>query len=123
MTATAGSDWAAPVEVFISNTCPDLTGDDIKHILKLCADDAKADNKELESFTVKDVKCLTRSEIENPRTKCWRVSVPFKYKDYIMSDLAYPMGWGHRPFFPPKLKPQHDNDQQSKRNRVENPNM
>ena len=68
---------------------------------------------------MKDVKCLTRPEIENPRTKCWRVSVPFKYKDYIMSDIAYPMGWSHRPFYPPRQKPRDsiENEQQAKRNR------
>jgi hypothetical protein len=76
----------------------------------------------LADFEVKDAKCMTRSEIENPRTKCWRVSVPFKYKEYIMSDLAYPMGWSHRPFYPPKQKTREENEaeQLAKRNRLGN---
>jgi hypothetical protein len=61
-------------------------------------------NENLADFAVKDAKCLTRPDIENPRTKCWKVSVPFKFKDYILSDMAYPMGWCHRPFYPPKQK-------------------
>ena len=121
--ATAGkADWAAPVEVFISNTSPDVTEEEIKEILKLCADDAKtvAGNEILEDFAVKNVKCLTRPEFENPRTKCWRVSVPFRFKEYIMSDVAYPMGWSHRPFYPPRQKPKEGSDaeQLAKRNRT-----
>ena len=120
ITASKGkADWAAPVEVFINNTSPDITEEDVKEIMKLCAEDAKAreGNEHLSEFEVKEVKCLTRPEIENPRTKCWRVSVPFRYKDYILSDIAYPMGWGHRPFYPPKPKNREDMDteQQAKR--------
>ena len=104
--ATGRTDWAAPVEVFISNTSADITENEVREVLKLCAEDAKASegNENLSDFVVKDVKCLTRPDIENPRTKCWRVSVPFRFKDYIMSDLAYPVGWCHRPFYPPKQK-------------------
>ena len=124
--ATGGrSDWAAPVEVFVTNTSPEITEEDVKEILKLCAEDAKSgEGKEhLADFTVKDVKCMTRSDYENPRTKCWRVSVPFKYKEYILSDMAYPMGWCHRPFYPPrqKSKEELEADQIAKRNRVGNP--
>ena len=122
VTGTGRSDWAAPVEVFVNNTSPDITDKDIKEILKLCADDAKSENEALAEFEVKDAKCLTRAELGNPRTKCWRVSVPFKFKDYIMSDLAYPMGWCHRPFYPPKQKSKEETDaeQLAKRNRQEN---
>ena len=120
ISATSGkADWAAPVEVFISNTSPDITEEDVKEILKMCADDVKSaeGNEHLSEFNVKNVKCLTRPDIENPRTKCWRVSVPFQYKEYILSDIAYPMGWSHRPFYPPKQKSKEemDSEQQAKR--------
>jgi hypothetical protein len=121
--ATGSVDWAAPVEVFVSNTSPDITEEEIKSVLKLCADEAvKEGNTELGDFAVKGVKCLTKAEIENPRTKCWRVSVPFKFKEYIMSDLAYPMGWCHRPFYPPRSKSKQETEaeQQAKRNRIGN---
>ena len=122
--ATGRTDWAAPVDVFVSNTSPDISEDDVKEILKLCAEDVRNSEgqNELEEFIVKDVKCMTRNDIENPRTKCWRVSVPFKFKEYILSDLAYPMGWCHRPFYPPKQKPKDENeaDQIAKRNRLGN---
>ena len=63
---------------------------------------------------------MTRSNFENPRTKCWRVSVPFKYKEYILSDLAYPMGWCHMPFYHPKKKSKEEleAEQAAKRNRT-----
>ena len=119
--STGRSDWAAPVEVFVSNTSPDITEEDIKEILKLCADDAKSqEGKEsLAEFVVKDVKCLTRPEIETPRTKCWKVSVPFSFKEYIMSDLAHPMGWCNRSFYPPKQKKEvTESEQLAKRNKT-----
>ena len=123
--ATAGrADWAAPVEVFISNTSPDITDNDVKEILKLCAEDAKntEGNENLDDFAVKEAKCLTKADLENPRTKCWKVSVPFRYKDYIFSDMAYPMGWSHRPFYPPKMKSKEEleAEQQAKRARRNN---
>ena len=97
-----------------------MTEEDIKEILKLCADDAKSSegNEALEDFSVKDVKCLTRPEIEHPRTKCWRVAIPFKFKDYIKSDLAFPAGWSHRPFYPPKQRSREEPEQSAKRNKT-----
>ena len=121
ITVSGRPDWAAPVEVFVSNTSPDICEDDVKEILKLCADDAMKEegNQHLKEFIVKEAKCLTRPDIENPRTKCWRVSVPFKFKEYIHSDIAYPLGWCHRPYYPPKSKAKEDSssEQLAKRSR------
>ena len=115
---------ATPVELFISNTSPDITDNDVKEILKLCAEDAKntEGNENLADFAVKEAKCLTKADSENLRTKCWKVSVPFRYKDYIFSDMAYPMGWNHRPFYPPKMKSKEEleAEQQAKRARQNN---
>ena len=123
--ATGRADWAAPVEVFVSNTSPDLTENEVKEILKLCADDAKTGegNEYLADFAVKDAKCLTRPELENPRTKCWRVSVPFKFKEFILSDMAYPMGWCHRPFYPPKQKSKEEIEAEQLAKRAKQNNM
>ena len=90
--------------------------------MKLCADDNKTSEEDetLSDFVVKDVKCLTRSDLVNPRTKCWRVSVPYKFKEYIMTNLAYPMGWSHRPYYPTKQKSKEefDAEQLAKRNKT-----
>jgi hypothetical protein len=113
------------VEVFISNTSPDITDADVKEILKMCADDNKSgeDNENLADFAVKDAKFLTRPDIENPRTKCWKESVPFKFKDYILSDMAYPMGWCHRPFYPPKQKSKEEIEAEQLAKRSKQTNM
>ena len=125
ITVTGRPDWAAPVEVFVSNTSPDITENDVMEILKLCADDAKkeAGNEYLEEFAVKQVKCLTRLDIENLRTKCWRVSVPFRYKEYLQSDLAYPLGWCHRPYYPPKQKSKGESESEQRAKRSKEDSM
>ena len=53
---------------------------------------------------VLDVKCLTNFELNpNPRTKCWKITVPYKFKDIMTCDDLYYSGWTHRPYYPPKL--------------------
>ena len=42
---------------------------------------------------VEEIELLT--QVENPRTKCWRIVVPFKY----MSVMENPDGWRYRKFF------------------------
>ena len=41
-------------------------------------------------------------QIENPRTKCWKVVVPYKFKEMMEKDKMYPTGWCHRKFFAPR---------------------
>ena len=50
---------------------------------------------------VLEVKCLT-SGIENPRTKSWKVRVPYKYKELMEKNDLYPEGWTYRKFFAPR---------------------
>ena len=38
----------------------------------------------------------------HPRTKCWKVVIPHKFKDIIEKDELYPSGWCHRKFFAPR---------------------
>ena len=106
---TGRSDEAvAPFEVFIANTHPESTRELIKEILVECAESDGARSGPLE---VLEVKCMTnRDKIPNPRTLCWKVTVPNREREYMIKDEAYPEGWAHRRFFPPrtsvpKLKP------------------
>ena len=98
---TGRSDVAvAPYEVFIANTHPESTAELIKEILIECASDDTSRDSPLE---VIDVKCMmNREKIPNPRTLCWKVTVPNREREYMMKDESYPEGWGHRRFFPPK---------------------
>ena len=36
---------------------------------------------------------------ENPRSKCWKVRVPYKFKEVMEKDELYHAGWTHRKFF------------------------
>ena len=85
---------AAPVDIFIGNTNPGSTTDIIKEVLVKCAEMSEDIN---EPLVVIDAKCLTKDD--NPRTRCWKVTVPHKYRDYMEKDSAYPSGWSHRKFF------------------------
>ena len=46
---------------------------------------------------VEKVELLTKED--NPRTKCWKVVVPFRFKSIMEKDEVYPAGWKHRAFF------------------------
>ena len=52
-------------------------------------------------FKVVEVVQLAK-QIENPRTKCWKVVVPYKFKQMTENDKMYPPGWCHRKFFAPR---------------------
>ena len=43
-----------------------------------------------------------RELIPNPRTLCWKVTVPHREREYMMKDESFPEGWAHRRFFPPR---------------------
>ena len=90
---------AAPVEIFVGNTNPRATPDIITKVMKKCA----LDLPEKIELEVHEVKCLNNLDTEpNPRTKCWKISVPYKYKELMERDELYPTGWSHRKFFAPR---------------------
>ena len=84
---------AGPVEIYISNTNNKSDTETIKKVLETCA----ANIDQNSGFKVIKVKPLTKDP--NPRTKCWKVTVPFKFKDFIENDEMYPSGWRYRKFF------------------------
>ena len=88
---------AAPIEVYIGNTTPAATESIVEAVLIKCAKgiEATTDLKVLEVVQL-------AKQIENPRTKCWKVVVPYKYKELMENDALYPPGWCHRKFFSPR---------------------
>ena len=38
------------------------------------------------------------AEEPNPRTKCWKVTVPYIFRDVMAMDTFFPNGWSHRKF-------------------------
>ena len=55
-------------------------------------------------FSVVKVEPLAK-HIVDPRTKCWKVVVPFKFKEMMERSEMYPPGWCHRKFFAPRKSP------------------
>jgi hypothetical protein len=98
---TGRSDEAvAPFEIFIANTHPQSTKELIKELLIECAASDKDRNAALEII---EVKCMTNKErVPNPRTLCWKVTIPHRERLYMLKDESYPEGWAHRRFFPPR---------------------
>ena len=90
---------AAPIEIFVGNTHPRATSEKISEVMKQCANELP-DKTDLE---ILDVKCLTNLDlIPNPRTKCWKLTVPYRFKELMSQDELYPAGWSHRPLYPPR---------------------
>ena len=88
---------AAPYEVFVGNTHPKATEAIIADVLTRCAQ-TLPDKPDLKII---HVKCLTNLERDpHPRTKCWRIQVPYSCKQIVENDELYPVGWSHRRFFP-----------------------
>ena len=100
---------AAPLDIFIGNTHPKATEEKIKEVLLLCAENIPGKP----NLIIDEVKCLNNMELEpNPRTKCWRLTVPYSCKSVVEDDNLYPKGWSHRKFYPARQKraaPVHGN--------------
>ena len=88
---------AAPVEIYIGNTTPAATEGIVEAVLMKCAKGLDAQTE----FKVLEVVQLAK-QIEKPRTKCWKVVIPYKFKDMMEKDELYPPGWCHRKFFSPR---------------------
>ena len=84
----------ASLQYYISNTPGHSTDELIKKVLQKCSAPLLKDQ---DMLNIHKVECLTREE--EPRTRCWKVEVPFKFKDLMENDELYPVGWRHRKFF------------------------
>ena len=81
----------------MGNTTTRATKDIIASVLMKCAKGLEPSTL----FNVVDVEQLA-VHLVNPRTKCWKVVVPYKYKQLMEKDELYPSGWTHRKFFGPR---------------------
>ena len=85
---------AAPLEFYVGNTTPRATAEIIGSVLTNFAKGVEPTT----SFKVLEVVQLA-THLENPRTKSWKVLVPYKFKQLMEQDTMYPSGWVHRKFF------------------------
>ena len=85
-------------DIFIGNTRPDANEDLIKQALVKCGENQSDMPSELKEGDIM-VKLLNNlAEEPNPRTKCWKVTVPYIFKDVMAVDTFFPSGWSHRKF-------------------------
>jgi hypothetical protein len=90
---------AAPLEYYVGNTTPRATPDIIKAVL------AKSAAKLEKDLVVLEVTCLTYG-LDTPRSKRWKVKVPYKHKELMEQNDLYPEGWTYRKFFAPRTSNQ-----------------
>ena len=86
-------EYIAPAEFYIGNTDCRTNEETIKTVLLRCA----AAVEGASDLVVDKVELLTKEK--DPRTKCWKVVVPFRFKNIMEKDEVYPAGWKHRTFF------------------------
>ena len=81
------------LQYYIGNTPGKATDEVIKKVLQRCAVPLMSDDAAL---VIESVQCLTKDL--DPRTRCWRVVVPHKFKEVMENNLLYPEGWKYREF-------------------------
>ena len=86
-------EYLAPVEIYIGNTDGRTNENTIKTVLLRCAAAVEGGT----DLVVEKIELLTKEK--DPRTKCWKVVVPFRLKSIMENDAVYPTGWKHRTFF------------------------
>ena len=80
-------------QYFIGNTPGNASEDVIKKVLEKCSESLIDNNDPL---IIESVHCLTKDP--EPRTRCWRVVVPHRFKGIMENDALYPEGWRYREF-------------------------
>ena len=93
LTAMGLAAEAGPVEIYVSNTSNTSDKESIIKVLETTASKIE----DTVGFKVINAELLTKDL--NPRTKCWKVSVPYKFRELMENDELYPAGWRYRKFF------------------------
>ena len=82
------------LQYYIGNTPGRATEEVIRKVLEKCAVPLLEDSSS--PLVIESVHCLTKDT--DPRTRCWRVVVPPKFKDIMENTMLYPEGWKFREF-------------------------
>ena len=86
-------DYQPSLQYYVGNTPGKAGPEVIKKVLAKCSEPLLSDGP----LQVEDIELLT--QVENPRTKCWRIVVPYKYMSVMENPELYPDGWRYRKFF------------------------
>jgi hypothetical protein len=86
-------DYQPSLQYYIGNTPGKASPEVIKKVLSKCSEPLLTGDV----LEVEEMELLTQGD--NPRTKCWRIVVPYKYMTLMENPELYPQGWRHRKFF------------------------
>ena len=98
-------DYQPSLQFYIGNTPGKAGPEVIKKVMAKCSEPLLTDD----SLEIEEIELLTLED--NPRTKCWRIVVPYKYMKLMDNAELYPEGWRHRKFFGSR-KSKHDKAKQ-----------
>ena len=85
------------LQYYIGNTPGKADENVIRKVLEKCAAPLLEQGGEGEgSLVIEKVQLLTKEK--DPRTKCWRVVVPHRFKALMENSEFYPEGWRYREF-------------------------
>ena len=82
------------LQYFIGNTPGKASDDVIRKVLVRCAEPLMDDTRG--PLVIESVNCLTKDT--EPRTRCWMIVVPPRFKDIMENSLLYPEGRRFREF-------------------------
>ena len=86
-------DYQPSVQFYIGNTPGKAIPEVIKKVLAKCSEPLLTDGP----LEIEEIELLTLED--KPRTKCWRIVVPYKFLSLMENPELYPVGWRHRRFF------------------------
>ena len=82
------------LQYYIGNTPGKADETVIRKVLEKCA--VPLQQAEDGPLVLEKIQLLTKEQ--EPRTKCWRVIVPHKFKALMENSMLYPEGWRYREF-------------------------
>ena len=82
------------LQYFIGNTPGKADENVIRKVLEKCATPLVGESDE--TLVIEKVQSLTKEQ--DPRTRCWRVVVPHRFKALMENSQLYPEGWRYREF-------------------------
>ena len=86
-------DLQPSLQYYLGNTPGRADEQVIRKVLERCAVPLLQDK---EPLIIESIHCLTKDP--EPRTRCWRVVMPHRFKEVMENNLLYPEGWKYREF-------------------------
>ena len=96
------------VQFYVGNTPGKSTDEVTKKVLEKYSEPLLQDAGLAGPLQIETVELLTKET--NPRTKCWRIVVPHRFKEILEDGSLYPAEWRFRQFFGPSNSERKNRD-------------